>query len=78
MVLLSSQVSLPSMMPSPQIGTHGFPGTGQRQPDSTIEQSLEQPSPLVLFPSSQASGGVSIPSPQMALRTHSSPGVGQM
>ena len=57
-VLPSSQVSLPSMTPSPQIGTQGFPGTGQRQPVSTVKQSAEQPSPLILFPSSQASGAV--------------------
>ena len=66
------------MTPSPQIGMHGFPATGQRQPASTAEQSAEQPSPLVVLPSSQASGAVSMPSPQMSLRTQGWPTVGQI
>ncbi len=77
-VLLSSHFSLPSMTPSPQIGMQGFPGTGQRQPVSTVRQSAEQPSPPTLFPSSQASGAVRMPSPQMSLRMQAEPTVGQI
>ena len=78
LVLLSSQVSLPLMTPSPQIGTHGFPATGQRQPASTVEQSAAQPSPDAVLLSSQASVVASRPSPQMAVRRQALPTFGQL
>ena len=77
-VLLSSHVSLPATTPSPQIGTHGFPGTGQRHPASTAAQLAEQPSPDPVLLSSQASVGASRPSPQMAVRWQALPTFGQI
>src|SRR5450432_776769 len=77
-VLPSSQVSLPIMTPSPQSGMQGFPGTRHCHPVSTLLQSPEQPSPLTLFPSSQASGELTVPSPQTVLRVQGWPTDGQI
>ncbi len=66
------------MTPSPQSGMQGFPGTRHCHPVSTLLQSPEQPSPDVLFPSSQASGELTIPSPQTVLRMQAEPNVGQI
>ena len=76
-VLPSSQASLPLRTLSPQIGTQGLPGTGQRQPASTAEQLAAQPSPDPVLLSSQASVGASRPSPQMAVSKHALPMFGQ-
>ena len=77
-LLPSSQVSAPLRTLSPQIGTHGLPATGQRQPVSTTKQLLEQPSPEPVLLSSQASVGASTPSPQTAVRWQAMPTFGQI
>src|SRR5215471_15944393 len=71
--LPSSQLSVPSMTPSPHfvgVQTLGLPL--HFQPISTL-QVAEQPSPAVAFPSSQSSGGTCTPSPQRATRWHGCP-----
>src|ERR1022692_600038 len=66
-----SQPSLPVCLPSPQtatVQTLFIPagGLGQLAPGS-IRQFLEQPSPSVLFPSSQASVPMRMPSPHLGV-----------
>jgi len=65
-------------MPSPHTVMHGLPGTRQAKPGSTVLQSFEQPSPLLVLPSSQASFEVRALLPQMALLTHGPPSGGQV
>jgi hypothetical protein len=62
--LLSSQVSLPRMSPSPQIGL--VPEEVTTQPSSRLHRD-EHPSPLLGLPSSHSSSGVRVPSPQTSL-----------
>ena len=68
--LPSSQVSVPTMRPSPQIGKQRRPGTGQRQPTSIAMQPAAQPSPLIVLPSSHDSNDASTPSPQTRVVMH--------
>ena len=56
------------MWPSPQSGTQGCPGIRQVQPASTWHAGYEQPSPLVVLPSSQRSMSSARPSPQTTSR----------
>jgi hypothetical protein len=62
--LPSSQVSVPTISPSPQIGKQRRPCTGQRQPISIAMQLAAQPSPLIVLPSSHDSNDASTLSPQ--------------
>ncbi len=64
----SSHCSFASTALSPQTAfRHGKPGVTQTQPVSSVQRML-QPSPEVLFPSSQASAPARRPSPHWAAR----------
>jgi hypothetical protein len=66
------------IVPSPHFGEHRFPGTRHSKPLSTL-QVLEQPSPLVVLPSSQVSLPSSTPSPHLTTgQVQAFPGVEQM
>ena len=63
----ASHCSLPTTLPSPQMGLHVVLPQRvllQIQPGSNAQVD-EQPSPFTLFPSSQGSGPALIPSPQL-------------
>jgi hypothetical protein len=66
-----------STLPLPQIGVQGFPGTGHCHPVSMAWQFPEQPSPLTVLLSSQASSDVSNPFPHTAMFLQGCPGVEQ-
>src|SRR5512140_1421154 len=53
-----------STMPSPQLGTHGALGKGQRYPVSMVHDP-EQPSPDMVLPSSHPSPPSTLPSPHL-------------
>jgi hypothetical protein len=74
-VLLSSHCFPSSTMPFPQMGMHGFPGTGHSQPGSMLMQSPAHPSPLTVLPSSQTLFDVRIPFPHVPSYTQRCPGV---
>src|SRR5215471_12083064 len=72
--LPSSQLSVPSILPSPQVvGVQVLGLPLHFQPISTL-QLAEQPSPAIVFLSSQSSGSTTTPSPQRATRWHGDPG----
>src|SRR3954453_4757724 len=61
-VFMSSQFSVPLILPSPHLGTHRLPGTWQANPASILQLD-EQPSSLMVLPSSQSSLAAKTPSP---------------
>src|SRR5215510_10220001 len=72
--LPSSQLSVPSTLPSPQVVGVQLLGLPLHfQPISTLHVA-EHPSPPMAFRSSQSSGGTTTPSPQRATRWHGCPG----
>src|SRR5262245_14187330 len=72
--LPSSQLSVPSTLPSPHVVCVQVLGAPLHfQPSSTL-QVAEQPSPAVVLPSSHSSGSTTTPSPQRATRWHGLPG----
>src|SRR5512133_2826642 len=68
-VLLSSQFSVPVILPSPQRGTQRLPGTRHWKPLATVLQSAEHPSSPLVLPSSQVSVLESLPSPHLTEET---------
>ena len=65
-------------MASPQVlAMHFAPGVGHDQPGSTWQVG-EQPSPAMLFLSSQVSLPVTLPSLHTTVDTHAMPGTGHV
>src|SRR6185436_14784586 len=74
----SSQASAPSGLRSPHtVSVHTLGLPSHLWPSST-RQTLEQPSPDAVLPSSHGSAGAFTPSPQSAIGRQGCPAVGQL
>src|SRR6187399_2535738 len=65
----SSQLSLPTMRPSPHTERHANPARAQTQPSSTRSQSAAHPSSSSVLPSSHTSAPLTMPSPHTTVET---------
>jgi len=74
--LPSSQLSAPSFLPSPHVVIEHLLGLPSHLKPCSMRQCSLQPSPGMLFWSSQPSFGSTMPSPQTKCLMHGMPGVG--